>query len=116
MHDFSKEVKPVSISDKIYESFFSMISPDRNKANREEFFKQLGSRITGISLEKDKVIPYRGVVEAMGAENAKSCINLVDFSFPYSHENPFPVGNSMESAEVNASFNQVFGCATQFLA
>ena len=116
MHDFSKEVKPVSISDKIYESFFSMISPDRNKANREEFFKQLGSRITGISLEKDKVIPYRGVVEAMGAENAKSCINLVDFSFPYSHENPFPVGNSMESAEVNASFNQVFGCAAQFLA
>lgn len=116
MNDFSKEVKPTSISDKIYESFFSMISPDKNKTEREDFFKQLGDRIEGISLEKDRVIPYRGVVEAMGNENASSRISLLDFSFPYSHENPFPIVNSSISSEINASFNQIFGRAAQFLA
>lgn len=119
MTDFSKEVKPNSITDKIYDSFFSMITPDRKKTEREEFFKQLGNRIEGISLKKDKVIPYRGVVEALGTENAKSRISLLDFSFPYSHENPFPLGNRLKSeevAEIDASFNRIFGQAAQFLA
>jgi hypothetical protein len=116
MNDFSSTVKPASLSDRIYESFFSMISPDKNKAEREDFFKQLGDRIEGISLEKDRVIPYRGVVEAMGNENASSRISLLDFSFPYSHENPFPIVNSSISSEINASFNQIFGRAAQFLA
>jgi len=116
MNDFSKEVKPNSISDRIYESFFSMISPDKNKAKREEFFKQLGNRIEGISLTKDKVMPFQGVIDALGSAIAKSRISLLDFSFPYSHENPFPLRSGVESAEVNASFNMVFERAAQFLA
>jgi hypothetical protein len=115
MNDFPAEAKPSSISDRMYESFLSMISPDKNKARREEFFKQLGNRLEGISLKKDKVIPYQGVVEALGTDNAKSSISLLDFSFPYSHENPFPIGNKLESSEVDASFNQIFERAAQFL-
>jgi len=55
-------------------------------------------------------------VEALGEDNAKSRISLLDFSFPYSHENPFPIGNHAESSEVDASFNRVFERAAQFLA
>ena len=116
MNDFPAEVKPSSVSDRIYESFLSMITPDRNKARREEFFNQLGNRLEGISLAKDSVIPYQGVVEALGADNAKSSISLLDFAFPYSHENPFPIRNKLESREVDASFNRIFARAAQFLA
>ncbi|MDR3653858.1 MAG: DUF6051 family protein [Paludibacter sp.] len=116
MNDFTEDVKPNSVSDKIYESFFSMISPERNKGKRQQFFKDLGNKIEGISLVKDAVIPYHGVVEALGAENVKSRINLLDFAFKYSHENPFPVGNQSESSLVDNSFNMVFAQASQFLA
>lgn len=116
MNDFCREVGPDSFCDKVYKSFFSMISPDKSKDERELFFKQLGNRIEGISLEKDKVIPYQGVVEALGSDNAKSRISLLDFSFSYSHENPFPIGQNYDSTEVDLSFNQVFSQAVQFLA
>ena len=116
MTDFAEDVKSKSLVDKGFESFFSMISPDKNKTEREEFFKKIGAKIEGISLKKDMVIPYRGIVEALGEDNAKSRISLLDFSFPYSHENPFPIGNHAESSEVDASFNRVFERAAQFLA
>ena len=116
MTDFSEEVKPNSISDKIYESFFCMISPDKNKAKREQFFQELGNRIEGISLEKDKVMPFHGVIDALGTEIVKSRINLLDFSFSYTHENPFPVGNQIKTKEVDFAFNQIFTQASQFLA
>jgi len=116
MTDFAEDVKSKSLVDKGFESFFSMISPDKSKTEREEFFKKNGNRIEGISLKKDTVIPYHGVVEALGEDNAKSRISLLDFSFPYSHENPFPIGIQAETSEVDASFNHVFQQAAQFLA
>lgn len=116
MTDFASEAESKSILDKGFDSFFSMISPDKNKVQREQFFKELGNRIEGISLEKDKVIPYNGVVEALGLDCAKSRIKLLDFIFPYSHENPFPLINQRELSSVNSSFKDVFSQAVQYLA
>lgn len=114
--DFADEAIEKSIPDKGFESFYSMISPERNQAERETFFNRLGDKVRGISLVKDKVIPYQGIIKAMGTACAKSRIDLLDFPFPYMHENPFPIGERIESSNVDASFNLVFSTAAQFLA
>jgi hypothetical protein len=116
MTDFETEATERSVHDKGFESFFSMISPERNQTEREGFFKRLGNKVSGISLVKDHVIPYEGVVKALGTECAKKCIKLFDFNFQYTHENPFPVGNIQEMANVDTSFTTVFSNAAQFLA
>jgi len=116
MTDFEKEVRYKSETDKGYQSFYSMISPDRNQIERENFFKRLGNKVGGISLAKDLVIPYRGVLQALGNECAKTRIKLLDFTFPYTHENPFPVLKSIDSSEVDKSFTTIFSDAAHFLA
>jgi hypothetical protein len=116
LKDFAIEAKLKSVIDKGFESFYSMISPERNKEERETFFKRLGNRISGISLLRDTVMPYDGVVEALGNDTASTHISLHDFSYSYTHENPFPIGQESNKEEVNRSFNGVFSEAVQLLA
>lgn len=97
-------------------AFDTMIAQEVDREKREGFFKGLGNRISGISLRKDKVMPYEGVEACMGSANALQKFILLDFPFDYSHESPFPMNSSIEPALLNASFNQVFSRAAQFLA
>ena len=113
--DFEKKEISAS-SDKLFNVFCSMISPNRNKEMRTSFFKQLGDRIAGISLKTDKVIPYTGIKEALGSITAEKRIKLTDFDFPYTHENPFPVTGNVNHNAVSHSFQTVFAEAAEFLA
>ncbi|HET9570389.1 MAG TPA: DUF6051 family protein [Bacteroidales bacterium] len=104
------------VTDEARFAFNTMIAPDVHREKREGFFKNLGNRISGISLRKDKVMPYEGVEACMGNENAVQKFELIDFPFEYSHESPFPTNSNIEPTLLNASFNQVFSRAAQFLA
>lgn len=99
--------------DSAYEAFFSMISADRLQSQRESFFTSLGKKIKGIALEKDVVIPYKGIQDALGRKNSETIIELIDFDFLYSHENPFPL-NCKDKTSVNSAFNRVFTNAVDF--
>ena len=114
--DFAAEKANKAVRDKGFESFRSMISPEWNQPERETFFNKLGNRIRGISLAKDKVIPYSGVVKALGTSCADKRIELLDFPFQYSHENPFPTTMQTDTTTIDASFTTVFDNASQFLA
>ena len=101
--------------DKAFRSFYSMIAPERNATERVLFFNALKKRLSGISLQRDVVIPYQGVEKALGMELAHKCIDLLDFDFDYTHENPFPVNGRIDRKKVDASFEQVFSKAAEFL-
>ena len=116
LNDFTAQIKECSLPDKAYESFNSMISIERNKTDRELFFSNLGNNIKGISLSRDKVMPYYGVAEALGNDFANTHIQQLDFPFDYSHEQPFPVGKLFESNEVDKAFSRVFEDAVEFLS
>lgn len=116
LNEFSIDAKFKSFRDKAFNSFNCMISQDRNQAERETFFKRLGNKIMGISLINDKVMPFCGMVEAFGKECFESRFDLLDFSFPYTHENPFPVSAQFDPTEVDSSFTKVFSQAALFLA
>lgn len=101
--------------DSAFEAFFRMIIPERLQEEREHFFHRIRNRIAGVALAKDSVIPYHGVELAMGKENTEKTIQLLDFAFPYSHENPFPV-TTKDISSLNRSFTDVFSRAAGFLA
>jgi pimeloyl-ACP methyl ester carboxylesterase len=105
-----------AVSDGARSAFDRMIAPEVEPDVREGFFQQLGNRISGISLRKDKVMPFEGVVACMGSETAHRKFELIDFPFDYSHESPFPLNSNIEPALLNDSFNRVFSKAAHFLA
>jgi hypothetical protein len=115
LNRFNKSETEKMTTDKMFESFNTMISTDRNKSEREHFFNQFGNNLKGISLKNDKVMSFHGIPEALGADCASHHIARLDFSFPYTHENPFPVSGLAVSTEVDAGFLTVFSEIAEFL-
>ena len=76
----------------------------------------MGNRLCGIALEQDLVMPYVGLQQALGTDCSNEKINLQDFPFPYTHENPFPIGAHTNQTAVNDEFKNVFSQAAGFLA
>jgi hypothetical protein len=103
-------------SSQIGMAFRAMIDLGRLKTFRENILKKLREQIHSVSLLKDSVIPSKGIVSTLRASGEKDIVDIWDFPYPYSHENPFPVFNSPDSRKVDYWFEKVFSEATMFLA
>ncbi|SCD18948.1 hypothetical protein PSM36_0112 [Proteiniphilum saccharofermentans] len=114
IHVFGNEAGSVWERDNAFNAFLQMITPERFRSEREKFFTRFRERIRGIALANDFVIPYHGVQEALGRKNTESTIQLLDFPFQYTHENPFP-HNAKDTTSVNNAFTNVFSRAVEFL-
>lgn len=115
IYSFGNEEAPLWERDKAFNAFLQMITPERLRSEREKFFARFKEKIRGIALSNDHVIPYHGVLEALGKKNAESTIQLLDFPFPYTHENPFP-HTTRDITSLNNAFSNVFSQASEFLA
>ncbi|MBP6230506.1 MAG: hypothetical protein KA397_02465 [Paludibacteraceae bacterium] len=113
MHDFSSSIYRYNHDD-IDRAFDAMIDAERNQLSRESFFSKLGNRIKGIALSNDMVIPYKGILQALGLDYASKQITQLDFPYPYTHENPFPSALDTYKQKVNDSFDAVFSQAALF--
>ncbi|MEA4984355.1 hypothetical protein SDC9_35390 [bioreactor metagenome] len=113
---FWAEKIAVNTGDEVMASFYSMLTPDNEKVKRTSTFRQMRERISGVSLALDKVIPYHGVVQALGHDCASKTITLLDLPYEYTHEVPFPVVKQADSQDVDEAFLQVFRRAAGFLA
>jgi hypothetical protein len=124
MNNFEKEMRRKNSlveflhSSQLGMAFRSMIDLERFKTLRESMLLKLKEQIRSIALSLDKVIPAKGIIETMNfrKSNSGSQAEVWDFSFPYSHENPFPVFNTMISKEVDKSFERLLTEACSFLA
>lgn len=103
-------------NDIFFQSFNSMIQPDINRNERESFFNRQKHRIAGISLLKDKVMPFSGVEACMGKQRAGECFEVMDFPFEYSHESPFPENGRIDGSDLASAFSKVFKRGAEFLA
>jgi predicted esterase len=94
--------------------FKAMLSCGEMKDFREERFKKLADRTIGIALRKDEVIQPVDVIHTLQGE--ERCIPIqvhtLDFGYPYSHMNPFPIRQNSEQ-EVDEGFDQAFELASR---
>jgi hypothetical protein len=96
-------------------AFRAMIDIGRLKAFRENILKNLKGQIHSLSLLKDTVIPCKGVISTLGIVGRNKSVDIWDFPYEYSHENPFPVLDKSKSNKVDFWFEKVFAEATLFL-
>ncbi|MDD4922635.1 MAG: DUF6051 family protein [Bacteroidales bacterium] len=102
-------------NDDTLNAFNAMIIPEINREKREGFFSNLGSRLSGISLKKDLVMPFSGVEACVGHDVAAKNFILTDFPYEYTHEAPFPTNGRVDFSLINHSFNAIFSKAAFFL-
>lgn len=114
--DLNKFGNGEMVHDNIISAFNSMIRQDKLKTEREKFFTNSKYRISGISLLKDKVMPWSGIEACMGSNIAADCFKLMDFPYAYTHESPFPVNSDVNDNLLNSSFRKVFQKVVAFLA
>ncbi|SHJ75213.1 hypothetical protein SAMN05444280_12849 [Tangfeifania diversioriginum] len=113
---FNRQLSKRNTNDFLFQAFNSMIKPDINQNERETFFESQKHRISGISLLKDKVMPFSGVEACMGKQRAEECFEVMDFPFEYSHESPFPENGRIDRHDLKSAFNKVFKRGAEFLA
>ena len=122
MNDFEKTLTGTSPlveflrSSQIGMAFRSMIDLARFKTFRENILNKLHDQIHSISLVKDSVIPYKGIISTLGNFDKKNMVNIWDFPYTYTHENPFPILDFPLSKKVDYWFESVFAEAALFLA
>jgi hypothetical protein len=103
-------------SSQIGMAFRAMIDLSRLKTYREKILTKLRGQIHSLALLKDSVIPSNGVVSTLSVSDNKDIVDIWDFPYAYTHENPFPVFNTPLSGKVDYWFEKVFSEATLFLA
>jgi hypothetical protein len=102
----------------LWSAFISMLRLDRFQALREFAFHRLRNQISVIGLSKDQVIPATSIFQTLcgfGKKRHKIPMSILDFPYPYTHENPFPTGNPVLRPQVDQAFHQVFSQAARFL-
>lgn len=97
--------------------FRSLLDQESLKTFRETRLRSIGRRIRALALAKDTVVPGPGVQATLSAgfPAGRSRVQVIDFPFPYRHENPFPLLEDFRE-EVSRSFERVFTLAGDFLA
>jgi hypothetical protein len=124
LDDFENEIKGKSTfwdflsSSRIGMAFRSMIDLARFMKFRESRLFGLKEQIRSIALLKDSIIPADGIVKTLNykAHSFDSPVEVTDFPYPYTHENPFPVFDSALSLKVDSAFERIFTSAGLFLA
>ncbi len=96
--------------------FRSMLSSHRHQKIREDRFREIGSRIEAIALNKDEVIPPGEVLNTLKGDfrDLPANVQVLDFPFDYSHVTPFPQQKNIEK-EVDEAFQKVFMMAAEHL-
>lgn len=122
LNDFEKTLTGKSLlvefllTSQVGMAFRSMIDLGRLKLFRENILKNLRGQIHSLSLQKDTVIPSKGVISTLENPGRKNIVDVWDFPYSYTHENPFPILGLPLSEKVDYWFEKVFEEATLFLA
>jgi hypothetical protein len=97
-------------------NLYSMLDYKLLRDYREKKFKQIEDHVLAVSLKNDTVVPAYEIINTLqGADrNINIPVEIYDFPYPYSHENPFPVNKSIEK-EVDENFNFIFNRISDFL-
>jgi hypothetical protein len=123
MKDFEEDIKvKTPLNEYLHEdntgiAFRSMIDFGRLRKFREKALSAFSDQTFSIALANDKIIPAEGIVKTMewSSGRTRGDVEVWDFPYNYSHENPFPVYENSLSKNVDSAFERLFSAAGEFL-
>jgi hypothetical protein len=94
-----------------------MMHHRRGRKKRESLFEGMKNRVYAVALEKDLVMPVESIIRTLRGKKKRvdTPVEVIDFPFSYSHEQPFPLGDDKIQNLVDRSFTVVFEKAVDFL-
>jgi pimeloyl-ACP methyl ester carboxylesterase len=95
--------------------FLSMLFIDRLRDYRESRLSLVGDRLHAIALAKDRVVPPPAVSATLETGIGVRRVERVDFPYPYTHEQPFPLVERFRT-EIEQSFAGIFTKAAESLS
>lgn len=97
-------------------SLKSLLNYNKMREYREEKFNGLSKRMHAFALKNDVVYPYYEIENTLKGVSHKIPVkvNVLDFPFPYKHEDPFPA-NKKYRQEITTHFNKTFSAMGHFL-
>ncbi len=111
----SMDLKSWVEKNRFAKAFTWMLGYDRYDNERVKSFQSFHSNLLIIALKNDTVIPLNGIQKAFGAKFSHSGrMRILDFPYPYMHENPFPVLSRKIDHEVDKAFRSVFLPVAEF--
>ena len=104
------------LNNKLGLAFRAMLTPNKFKNLKINVLKKFSDQLKEFALLKDKIVPLANIRQTFN-QNGKVHIPLdvFDFSFPYSHEIPFPVNDTKLQRKASEAFNQVFSDISNFM-
>ena len=96
--------------------FRSMLNYGKNLQFREKAFQRISKQTIAITLANDTVVPPYEVINTLQGitRNIPVRVEILDFSYDYKHEDPFPALKSI-APQVTFHFREVFDIASDFL-
>lgn len=97
-------------------TFRAMLNYHANRQRREEMLRKISKQVFALTLEKDNVVPPYEVINTLQGSNRDIAIpvEILDFDYPYQHENPFPTNIKLEPY-VYEAFTRIFQKVNDFL-
>ncbi|HUX14524.1 MAG TPA: DUF6051 family protein [Spirochaetia bacterium] len=92
--------------------FRSLVATETLRSIREACLQTVKGRIRAVALARDLVVPAKSVKEGLSPDPA---VQVFDFAYPYTHEQPFPLNPEVRS-EVEDAFVKIFSTAVGALA
>lgn len=96
-------------------NFRSMLNYGVMRKEREGHFRRLAPRLKVVTLEGDTIIPPYEVINTLqgAARDIPVRVEVLDFPYPYQHEDPFPAQVTLRDP-VDRAFRQVFDSIAEF--
>lgn len=114
-NNFLKGLRPLFMEHKFGKAFRTLISGEKFKKEREQGIGNYHDNLLVLALQKDHIMPVQGIRTAMGERFCRSeNFRILDFPYPYTHENPFPVLNTNFEKQVEKGFLSVYDLALRF--
>lgn len=121
--DFENEIKGENLfsdflrTTRIGMAFRAMIDLARFRQFRENMLSRLSGHIRSVALRKDTVIPPGGIAKTLAPARSgrSSPVEIWDFPYNYTHENPFPVIDGPGHTDVDICFEKLMTKAVLFL-
>ncbi|MFA9388734.1 MAG: DUF6051 family protein [Prolixibacteraceae bacterium] len=100
----------------MWRAFYGMLHHRKGQRIRNEWLDERGSEVQVIALKNDQVMPAKAIIHTFGVVQRKNKvrIDVIDFPYAYTHENPFPLKDEKIQHLVNRSFDVVFEKAIRF--
>lgn len=99
-----------------WSGFLAMLSQSKGRKTRAAVFSERGNQVYVLALKNDKVMPVKYVLRTLKGKNDElpTRVDVIDFPYNYTHENPFPINNEEILPMVNRSFGVVMEKAIRF--